>query len=109
MFQWTEAELRQMAEADARIDSGLALDRQVSRDLARALGEKTTPDRRAYYQANRDRIRAYQTQYYRDNRERILKQRQQRYRRDEKFREDNAARARAWYHSHKKQKEGDAK
>lgn len=109
MLSWTEEELREMAAADARIDSGMALDRQVSRDTARALGEKSHPDRRAYYQDNRDRIRAYQKQYYRDNRERILKQRQQRYLRDEKFREDNNARARAWYHRNKgKKREADA-
>lgn len=70
--------------------------------------DRVNEQKQSYYQKNRDRIRAYQKQYYQDNRERILKQRQQRYLRDEKFREANNARSKAWYHKHKKKKEGDA-
>lgn len=108
MFQWTEEELREMAAADAQIDADTAVDPDVAKAVRRALGHREYKDAKEYYRVNRDRIRAYQKQYYQDNRERILKQRQKRYRNDEKFREANNARSKAWYYKHVRKKEGDA-
>ena len=115
MLQWTEEELRAMREADAEIDAQRddlypGLSRTVDSLVTAGTDGKrdNRAYKRAYYQKNKDRLKAkrdalspeersaYNKAYYQKNRERILEQARIRWKTDPEYRAANSRRNQKW-------------